>query len=187
MKRYFPILLISGLIITIIILVAINFTYPYEKHISSKIQAIEYRLPDSSTSYDEMRPITVEFDGILRVSMLKKITYDGIILITGISQEVDKSSERQVHMRFYKSGKNFLSYVMDHASMADGSMYNNFFGKTFVDSEFSKVTIERWDSGSHYLISGPANTRESAVNVSNEIMHQFLKEFNRNASYYVVK
>jgi hypothetical protein len=162
MKRKIKIVSISILLISVTF--SIWFTFP--KQHTKTLQGISYQLGHE----EEFNEVTIFIDGEVRRGFFGKMTFEGVVDIQGEALPVPKGA-RNVTIMFNEDGHGDIVY----AGFTDAKPFTYSYGSIFANKDFTKVTILKfpWDDGN--MITAPAKSYTEALNISNELMKEYLR------------
>lgn len=125
---------------------------------------------------DKLNPTAISVHGELKKSIRGVRTFQGTIDIEGENIPVPEEN-RKLELRFSKQGETQLFYRY----FDNGSFKQFLYGILFINKDFSKIAIMKyqrnpdghgggWNGGDGYMISAPAQNREEALEISNELL-----------------
>lgn len=150
------------------------FIYTYPRQLTVTMQGVMYQLGE--VHKDEVSPTAISVHGELKRSILGVRTFQGTIDIEGENIPVPEEN-RELELRFSKQGETQLFYRYFN----NGSIKQFLYGILFINKDFSKIAIMKyqrnpdgnggsWNGGDGYMISAPAQNREEALEISNELL-----------------
>jgi hypothetical protein len=157
---------VSIAIILILVVFSIWFIFP--KQHTKTLQGISYQLGNE----EALQEVTISIDGEVNRGLFGKKTFEGFLEIQGEELPVPKG-ERNITINFNENGYGIIVY----AGFSDGQPYSYSYGSIFANYDFSKVTILKgsWDARDGNMITAPAKNYTEALNISNELMKDFLR------------
>jgi hypothetical protein len=168
--------LISFIIIILVFLTLWDFYFTYPKNINRSISGVEYQLGSNNNP----KLVTVGIKGKLQRSILGNKTFDGKIDLKGVSHPNLDDKDKLLKIKFQKNGAGDIIY----AYYKEGKPFVRSYGVLFINKDFRKVTIEEfeiandgvqtWESQNGLLVSGPAKSKNKALQIANELMKNIL-------------
>jgi len=163
--------LISMIVIILFICTLLFAVLPRSKQINSTINGVLFHIEDETVV-----PLTIKMNGNLRYTPFGEKRFEGTIQIEG-NPISDPNSNRELSMVFTKSGSGLMSFVMDFKDLRDGQFWNSRYGAVFASSDFSKISIQVVSTNKRTLISGPANTKTDALEISKSLMKSYIEDY----------
>ncbi|WP_018759013.1 hypothetical protein [Paenibacillus terrigena] len=172
-KLWIPI----GILLVAIIAGAFIYTYPH--HLTFTMQGIMYQLGEENKDY--VKPVAVSVNGKMKKSILGVRTFTGVIDIEGEDIPVP-SENRKLELRFSENGEAQLLYRY----IINGNIKHFSYGIIFINDDSNKIAIMKyqatpngrgWNGGDGYMISTPAQNRDEALEISNELLDDFYTRF----------
>lgn len=154
--------------------------YTYPKHYKFTIQGVLYQLGEENSDF--VKPDTIFVNGKMKKNIKGVRTFTGIIDIKGENIPVPEE-HRQLKITLSEYGEAVLFYTYNEKGQPKHFAYGNI----FVNDDFSKLTILKFtkdarnpdqsgfDGRSGYIISAPAQKRDDALEITNELIHGALK------------
>lgn len=165
-----------------VIIGAVVYTFP--RHYAFIANGIMYQLGEENNEF--AKQVAVQVNGKMKRSMDGVRTFAGMIDIEGEIIPIPEDG-RQLELTFGQRGYSPLVYF--YAKNGNTDMFT--LGGIFVNANFSKFTIQKyeiqqisatsrsgsWNSNDGMMISVPAQTRDEALRISNELMKDHLKGY----------
>jgi hypothetical protein len=153
----------------LLILVAFSIWFIFPKHHTKTLQGISYQLGNE----EAVQEVTISIDGKVKRGLFGKKTFEGVLEIQGEELPVPKG-ERNLTIKFNENGFGIMGY----AGFTDEKPYTYGYGSIFANHDFTKVTILKgsWDAKDGNMITAPAKDYTEALNISNELMKDFLRK-----------
>lgn len=155
--------------------------YSMPKSVSLRLEGLEYRLGEANR--DEVNPIVLVIDGRLKRSLFGNTTFTGQLYVEGEQLPILKGW-REVSLSFIDDKFAFLGYF----TAIDGVPMHYGYGSLFVNRDFSAFTISKyeretpdashsgWSSEDGKMVTAPASTRAEAIELSNALMRDMLRD-----------
>lgn len=169
-------------IASVVVFTAIFIWYKNTIKISQSIVGINYQLGEGN--HELVRPIKVQINGYLNRNLNGTKTFKGTISF--LDQSVPSSFEgNNLNITFSKRGDGLLIYK----NIKDGVPVFFSYGIIFINKQFSEFTIMKytsenndptkktWSADNGLMISGPAQNREQAIDLSNKLTRDYLKKY----------
>ncbi|HWO74322.1 MAG TPA: hypothetical protein VNM69_00220 [Bacillus sp. (in: firmicutes)] len=161
--------IIIGTLITILLALTVYilwYTFPTQ-HIKT-FEGVSFQLESEA----EAEKVNIHINGVVQRSLNGQRTFEGTIDIEGEVLPVPED-QRKVVVRFLENGLGSIIYV---GYKEDGKPYTYSYGTMFINKNLSKLTILKgdWTAANGLIISAPAGDRTEAVQISNELMREFL-------------
>jgi len=168
----------AGLLLAALALWAILYSLP--QHYTFTAQGIMYQLGDDNR--DNITKIAVTIDGKMKKSLAGVRTFTGVIDIEGEDIPVPEEM-RELKITFRKDGEGQMLYRL----YENGTVKHFSYGSIFINEDLSQMAIMKyskensdgpsgsWNSGNGYMIAAPALNRDDALEVANELMHDYLQ------------
>ncbi|MCT4566498.1 MAG: hypothetical protein N4A68_19565 [Maledivibacter sp.] len=168
----------------LIVLIAYGiFAFPIT--INKEIPAVKYRLGDE----ESIENITIKIDGQYNRKLFLSDTFIGTIYIEGYEFTKDDSGFSNLKstladINFNRDGYGRYGYVKvnsdDLMNLMEGEIFMkdkfSMFTMTIMEKDASDKSRSGWSSEKGLMISAPAKTRGDALNISNLLMKDFLRE-----------
>ncbi|OZM57564.1 hypothetical protein CIB95_04115 [Lottiidibacillus patelloidae] len=157
---------VSIAILSMLVIYSIWFTFP--KQHTKTLQGISYQLGNE----EALQEVTISIDGEVKRGLFAKKTFEGTLEIQGEELPVP-IGERNITIKFNENGQGIIVY----AGFSDGEPYTYYYGSIFANDDFTKVTILKgsWHAKDGNMITAPAKNYTEALNISNELMKNFLR------------
>ncbi len=164
--------------VVLLVLISTSVIYTYPRQLALSIEGVEYQL---GAGQHHANPVRIQIDGQLRRGLTGRRTFRGIISIEGTSVP-NSDNRRQLKIEFGTNGQGLIQY----AYFKNGTPIIYTYGSIFANNNFSNITIqefrinkndEGWNAANGLMISGPANNRSQALNISNELMKSWLQGY----------
>lgn len=156
-----------------------GFYYTHPKNINRSISGVEFQLGSNNNP----KPVTISINGKLQHSLLGSKTFIGKIELIGVIHPNPDDKDKQLEIKFQKNGSGNIIY----AYYKDRKPVVHSYGVLFINKDLSKVTIEEfppvndrgqtWEAQNGLLVSGPAKSRNKAIQISNELMKNILNGY----------
>lgn len=154
---------------TIFVIITLSVLYFYPKKLNREYSAVMYRIGDSN--YAENTRILI--DGYLSKGIFKGDRFQGTMTVG------DKQFTK-IDMRFDSLGRSQLSYFDE--GMGDYISYGTLYTKnkmkelsiSVYEDDRSNKGGKSWSSSDGLLICAPANNRDEAVKLTNNLMNHVL-------------
>lgn len=163
-------LLVVGALLTVAIGCMIYRVYP--RHVSVALKGIEYQ---AGSAQHQVKTVTLEINGTLHTSLLGKQTFDGTVNILGTTvPNRDNGKPLTIVFNADLTGGEIIYFNWKTKKFYDyGSMFTNHRFNQFTILEYQSDG-SGWSSGNGVTISAPAQTRSQAVQISNDLMKNYL-------------
>lgn len=167
--------------ILLVTIIAWAFIYTYPKQLTFTMQGVMYQLGEENKDY--VKPAAVSVNGKMQKSILGVKTFKGVIDIEGENIPVPEEN-RELELRFSEHGEAQLFYRY----IKSGNFKQFLYGIIFINNDFSKIAIMKyqanpddngggWNGSNGYMISAPAQNRDEALKISNELLDDFYTKF----------
>jgi hypothetical protein len=165
--------------ILLVFLVAIGFGVYYyiPKTVNESIKGVEYQV---GSGHDQVNSVTIKIKGKLHHSLLGKRRFVGSIDVKG-THSPNPNKDRKLEIAFDQNGMGIIEYVY----YKNGKPEIESYGFIFANKDFNKVTIgefredqneKGWTGKEGWMITGPANSKNEALIISNELMKKILRD-----------
>lgn len=175
MKRKIAVLLtIVSMIVSIF-----SIWYFIPKRYSVTVNGVYYQLGTEGI----IERIKVHLDGKLQNHINGKRTFKGVINFEG--SKVPQIPKDRTELKLYYDGHNFTTIFSGFRIIDDkGRIEPNIFtyGWIYTDDKFSEFTIkvmnddDQWSPSNGLMITAPANDRQEAMKMSQELIKKFEEE-----------
>jgi hypothetical protein len=135
-----------------------------------------YQLGEENRDY--AKPVAVSVKGQMKRSIVGVRTFTGVIDIEGEYIPVPEKN-RELKLTLSNNDGAYLHY----SYIQNGQLKSFTYGNLFVNDDFSKIAITKytktdpnnfgWNSGDGYMISAPAQNRDDALGISNELLKDY--------------
>lgn len=161
-----------------------TIVYTFPRHYAFTSNGLMYQLGEENREFGKY--IAININGKLKRSIDGTRTFEGVIDIDDEMIPIPKDG-RNLKLTFDQFGQAMLTY--SYVGSGRSEMFS--YGGIFINHNFSKFTIwkydiqvispnERkgsWSAGNGYMISAPAQTRDDALRISNELMSDYLRDY----------
>jgi hypothetical protein len=172
------------IIVSVIIIIVIFIGwYLFPKHYSETLQGVYYQLGDTEISEN----LTIHLDGKLQNYITGKKSFEGTIDFEtdGIQIVPEDRTNLQLIINLGEQGTIFSNHRNGKETILDLYMV----GAVYASEDFSEITIMvnsidskgnsgSWSGSDGYIISVPADTREEALNISEELIPHVKRQGN---------
>jgi len=153
------------------LLIVLFIVYFLPRKLNNVYNGVRYRLGSS----EEVEDVELSIDGYLSKGLFKGDKFEGTITI-------GENKLSKLDIRFDKRGTTVLFYYDDKTGdyTAYGTIFTNDMKKEFTITVLEKDSQEGqklWSGKDGLMISGPANSREEALALSNKLMEEVLIDF----------
>lgn len=151
-------IMMSMIILIIILLIAYAY-YTQSKEYTQSISGIRYQLNNSSVE----EKVQIEIDGVYSRKILGGFKFEGDLYIDNLKLKCS-ISDNSHGILFSKSESGYLQG----------------YGAVYMHDGFDKLSIifDGWNTSDGITIAAPAQNRQEALKVSNEVMKEFLDKLN---------
>jgi hypothetical protein len=169
-------LVVVLMVLAAIIVYAVWYTIP--KKIELKMEGIKYQLGEEHEDF--VIPIRVHMKGKMKRSLMGAVSFKGTIDLEG--EEIPVPVEhRELNLSLGKDQPGLVIYSYFDEGMP--RLYS--YGSMYTNRDFSKILFAvynknnsgsgGWSSEDGLMIAVPAKDRTEALDVSNELMEDYLK------------
>lgn len=154
--------IISVIMIATVILIGATY-YTKPKEYNKSITGIRYQLNNSS--FEEK--VQIETDGLYSKKILGGFNFEGDLYIDNMKFECSISDNSQ-------------GILNSNGRLSKNTERGYLYGSVFIDESLDELSIifDGWGTGDGITIAAPAQNREEAINISNEVMKEALNKFN---------
>ncbi|WP_127533126.1 hypothetical protein [Paenibacillus kobensis] len=188
MSRKGWIITISSLIVIALAASAIYYTFP--RNVEVRLTGIKYRLGEEGAKAGTEQA-TVFIKGKSRMTWKGKRIFRGEVGIVGEDIPVPED-QRRLTIHFDDKGMGAMSYAYFDYDRPGGTAHPRTYRyhTLFANKDYSEITLllmmprggntdtsSKWWSGEDgFMLSAPANNREEALVVSNQLMRKYLSQ-----------
>ncbi|WP_188207079.1 hypothetical protein [Alkalibacillus aidingensis] len=171
MKR--PYVVIALLLLIGVLIISLTST---SQQIDQSFDGVWYQLGEENADYEE--PVTVEFNGELKKSLFRNLTFVGTIAIDDHVMPGTDARDDELELVF-DDGICKNSETIDYI----GNDRIETYGTLCVNDDFSEFMITileqtenggTWKGEDGQVIAGPAHSREEALRITNQLMAEYL-------------